>query len=379
MEKRVFRKRTIGVTILWMIMIVLTACSHPNGNDRLGVPSNTPAGDLWTRTGRLAGEIAFDMVVSAGGRPQRGDWVVMTNAGFSEINAATTEGALDGLASSTAASRGSNTLVEVHAAPWVPLWFALYDTGSGLCSYLEVDAAVAGKSVSTGEPISETIFKTKAMERIDAAHLFAHASVCSDRLAAKPFGGNEFRIVTIANAVAQSAPVYAVRAFEFHDHYCPGVTSGILLANYLKRHFPAVGGGYFVHSVTPWCKEDALLVMLNATPGKRSYAVEYPSETDSASRPEDLQTACTIVYRRNGTNERWEGVILAFRRIETGCPQTGSTLIDKLCADLWYLQRMDAPEDFVQVIRTFTLDEGVSPRDLARPGIDPLKELTRMP
>jgi hypothetical protein len=30
------------------------------------------------------------------------------------------------------------------------------------------------------------------------------------------------------------------------------------------------------------------------------------------------------------------------------------------------------------VIRTFTLEKGVSPKDWARPGIDPLKKLTLM-
>jgi hypothetical protein len=27
--------------------------------------------------------------------------------------------------------------------------------------------------------------------------------------------------------------------------------------------------------VDPWCKEDALLVLLNATPGKKGYAISY--------------------------------------------------------------------------------------------------------
>ncbi|MFO8083172.1 MAG: FmdE family protein [Desulfobacterales bacterium] len=60
--------------------------------------------------------------------------------------------------------------------------------------------------------------------------------------------------------------------------YCSGVTSGILMAEYLKKHFPVEKGGYFIHTVDPWCREDALLVLLNATPNKRSYAVSYPNK-----------------------------------------------------------------------------------------------------
>jgi formylmethanofuran dehydrogenase subunit E-like metal-binding protein len=52
-----------------------------------------------------------------------------------------------------------------------------------------------------------------------------------------------------------------------------------MMADYVKKHLPLEqGGSYFVQSVQPWCKEDALLIMLNATPGKGGYAVTYPTE-----------------------------------------------------------------------------------------------------
>lgn len=57
---------------------------------------------------------------------------------------------------------------------------------------------------------------------------------------------------------------------------------------------------------------------------------------------------------------------------ETSCRKTGSSVIDKLCLDLWYLKHLDSPENFVKVVRAFELPEGMSPRDLARPGVDPL-------
>lgn len=363
---------------VWFALIALAACSHPSGGDRSTRLQTVQAGGPWEEVGRLAAGFSSDRIIAKGGRPQQGAWVVMTNAGYAEVNESTTQAALDGLASITGASRGRNTLVEVHSAPWAPLWFALYDQASGWCSYLEVDGAAAAHLEASPSSVSGSLFKKNGIERIDAAHLFGQPTECAARFSAKPFGGNEFRIITIANAVAAGAPAYAVRSFEFHDHYCPGVTSGILLANYLKRHFPAGDGGYFIHAVTPWCKEDALLVMLNATPGKRSFAVDYPSEADTALRPDDTSKACTIAYRRDSKTEPWQAMVLGFRWAETGCPQTGNSLIDKLCADLWYLEHMQTPEDFVQVLRTFTLEDGVSPTDWARPGIDPMKELNRM-
>ena len=50
-------------------------------------------------------------------------------------------------------------------------------------------------------------------------------------------------------------------------------------------------------------------------------------------------------------------------------------MIDKLCADLWFLKQMDTPEKFVKVIKKFELPEGVTPRDWARPGVVPMAKL----
>ena len=273
--------------------------------------------------------------------------IVLTNAGYAEVNGESTQGALDGLSEITGASRGKNTLLEIHSTAWDHLWFAVYEKNSGHCAYLEIDPVKAGKVKNEKSDISPSLFKIVSMERIDAEFLYKHPSEYKEKFDARIFGGNEFRIITIANAVAADAPAYAVRTFEFHDHYCPGVTSGILMAEYLKKYFPVQKGGYFVHSVEPWCKEDALLVLLNATPGKKSYAVSYPNDEDKQKRTAEAKNASTIIYRQNKNTEKWEGIVLAFEMAKTSCPDTGNSVIDKLCADLWYLKHMEKPEDFV--------------------------------
>jgi formylmethanofuran dehydrogenase subunit E-like metal-binding protein len=269
--------------------------------------------------------------------------------------------------------------VEVHAAPWDSLWFALYDKASGLCAYLEVNPTKAAAMTMVPKRLPADLFNARAVERIDAGYLEAHVDEFKAKLEKKFFGGNEFRVVTIANAIAEGVPVGVARAFEFHDHYCPGVSSGVLMADYLKKHFaPGPGGRYFVYAVEPWCKEDALLVLLNATPGKRGYAATYPSDSDKAGRLPEAKDACTIVYRENPQTQKWDGLVLSFQWAETGCPKTGNGLLDRLCADLWYLKRMDKPEDFVKVVKTFDLPEGINPRDWARPGVDPMERLGLM-
>jgi formylmethanofuran dehydrogenase subunit E-like metal-binding protein len=330
----------------------------------------------WEAIGKGAAEESLVLLKKAGHAARKGDLIALTNAGHAEINGASTEGALDGLAHATGVSRGRNTLVEVHAATWDRPWFAVYDKGSGFCAYLEVNPVTAAAMTTVPKRLPADFFGVCAVERIDAKHLESHVDEFKAKLDKKFFGGNEFRIVTMANAIAEGAPVSVVRAFEFHDHYCPGVTSGILMAGYLKKHFaPGAGGHYFVYAVDPWCKEDALLVLLNATPGKRGYAATYPADADKARRVPEAKDVCNLVFRQNPETKQWDGLALAFQWAETGCPKTGNGLLDRLCADLWYLKRMDRPEDFVKVVKTLELPEGVNPKDWARPGVDPLEQL----
>lgn len=329
----------------------------------------------WDAIGRYAAETALHLIEKAASKPSKGNMVVMTNAGYAEVNGSSTQGALDGLASLTGASRGKNTLIEVNSSSWTPLWFAVFDKQSGYCAYLEPNPAEVAKLTEESRNFSPALFLISAAERIDAEYLYKHASEYNAKFKSRIFGGNEFRVISIANGVAAGAPEYVVRAFEVHNHYCPGVTSGILMAQYVKTHFPSPKSGYFVQALDPYCKEDALMVLLNVSPATKSYAVIYPTDSDKKSMVLEAQNASTIVYRKDGETGRWRGLVLGFEFGSTSCPKTGNEIVDKVCADLWYLKRIGKPEDFVKVIKEFDLPAGVSPEDLTRPHANPLKAI----
>lgn len=351
-----------------IIAIILTIHGICLGSD------NTPQYDKWAATGKVAADKAIALIKSAASKPEKENLIVLTNAGYSEADGELTQGALDGLTAVTGASRGKNTLVEIHSAPWTPPWFAIFDKGSGYCVYLEVKVPEkdSQKTPSPG------IFSISSVERIDAEYLYGHADEYKGKFKNKIFNGNEFRILTIANAVAKGAPAYVVRSFEFHDHYCPGVNSGILMANYIRKNFPPDDEGYFIQSVTPWCKEDAVQVMLNVTAGKKSYIIYHPSDADLEARKPEFKDISTIVYRHNTKSNKWQGIALKFVWADTKFTSTGNQLIDKMRDALWYLDHMDKSEDFVKVIKTFELPEGIKPVDWARPGTDPLKKISAL-
>ena len=113
--------------------------------------------DAASGLGRTAALEALNLIKTASGKAiVKADLIVMTDAGYAELGGQPTMGALDGLATITGASRGRNTLIELHAAFTSPLWFAVYDRASGFCAYLETDGFAAG-------------FKTKSVARIDIA------------------------------------------------------------------------------------------------------------------------------------------------------------------------------------------------------------------
>lgn len=355
---------------LAIIVITLTLTIHGicMGSDSAHGKKQLASYEKWETIGKMAAEKALSQIQKSGSKPKKENLIVLTNAGYSEVNGVPTQGAFDGLTAVTGASRGRNTMVEVHSAPWAPLWFAVFDKESGYCAYLEVK-----DQDKVPEKVSDTLFNITSVERIDADYLYGHANEYKNKFDKKIFGGNEFRILTIANAIAKGAPAYVVRSFEFHDHYCPGVNSGILMANYIKKNFPPDDKGYFIQSVSPWCKEDALQVMLNVTAGKRSYSIYHPSDSDLAARKPDFKDVSTIVYRHN--KNQWQGIALSFIWADTESPSTGNGLIDKMRDALWYLDHLEKPEDFVKVVKSFELPKDASPVDWARPEVDPLDKI----
>lgn len=357
-----------SVWVISLIVLTIGLSGFSSSSEVLATTQKDSMYNFWKEVGMIAGVESILNMNAKGVVPDFDDLIVMSNAGYAEVLGYPTQAASDGISAATGASRGNFSLLEIHSAPNAPLWFAIYDKASGLCSYLQVNPSATQMS---------ELYSINVIDTINAEHLYANAAEYTEKFNKGLFGGNEFRIVTIMNAMAKGAPAYAARAFEFHDHYCPGITSGILMVNYLKKNFPiASGGSYFVQGIQPWCKEDAMMVLLNATPGKSGYATVYANAADIATWKTEAKDTSSIIYRYNATTKKWDGLVMGFVFADTGCPNYDNNgTITKLCMDLWYLDRMNQPESFVKEIMRFNLPEGLTPKDWARPGVDPMNKL----
>jgi formylmethanofuran dehydrogenase subunit E len=216
--------------------------------------------------GRRAAEIAKEELSFVKDDP---NILAMTDAGYAIVGGksggTTTEACIDGVTASAGCTIGNGNLLLIHRSKEKPLWFAFFNNASGECVYLEVDNSVFELSIDEFKALpDEEVFTTIAKANIGADELFANPESWPT-----VFGGNEFSIITIANVWAKGAPYEFLKAAEFHNHICPGLTSGYIIIEYLDENLPLQGSqNYEIIACPPWCKDDAFQVIFDKTVGK---------------------------------------------------------------------------------------------------------------
>lgn len=368
-------KKIVGVLLIMSCLLVsanLAWASQPADKDYL----------FWNAVSKKMGQEAWKLM---GTKPE--NMIVLTNSSYVKLGKHSAQAALDGLSKETGATVGKGTLLEVHAARTSPLWFALYDKDSGKAVYAVVNKETAmvllDKGVTDLKGISsQELFSKIVCENIKADYLFANAQAWDKKLKEKVFDGNEFRIITIINGVAKGAPADLVKSFLYHDHFCPGVTSGYLLANYLERELPlrSASDSYFIISAPVWCKEDALQTVLNTTPGKAGMAILPMDATAKEKLIPEAKNLAGIYFRNDRKNKKTEALVLNFD-FAKGAALSGldkQNLFEwekKVKTVLWELDNLDKPELFITVVKRFELNDGETPMSYVQPGVNPLAQL----
>jgi formylmethanofuran dehydrogenase subunit E-like metal-binding protein len=297
--------------------------------------------------------------------------ITLTNSGYAEPKGVSSRGCLDGIAQESTASIGSSTLLCLQSQSDRPLWFSFYAKQSGQCAYLQIEEKEAAVALKNGK---KPDFELHQLATIKSEYLFAHPKEFIAESKKGLFGVNQFRVITVSNAAARDCPDYVLQAITRHDHYCPGIISGVLLAKYIQEKIiDPKQDGLFILSIKPWCKEDALTTLLNVTPGKRAYGVLYPDNTENWPKP--LDKTCTIAFTQTG-NDNWTGHLLGFNWPKNISKKDFNyTILDKLQADLWFLNHLNAPESFVLDQGQVKLPQGCSPKQLLKPSPELLQRL----
>lgn len=331
--------------------------------------------------------------------------LALTDAGYvAKITDYTTEKALDGVMLTSGASRGKGNLINVHKPYNAPLWFAFFDKRSKDCVYLEADSEVlktyldrekTEREVALSDFMNladEEIFTRVAKENIDANKLLTDPEPWQEKMVANVFGGNEFSIVTLSNVWAKGLPNDFLKCAELHDHICPGLISGYLIAEYVKKELPSADPRreYTVIAVPPWCKDDVLITIFETNVGHKRMFVKWLTKEQRAALPKDAKNVANIIIKEDQETGEREGIVVAFNwnKAFEGSGTNATDLRDfgtykwwwvRLKMDLWLMDYLDRPETLVSTLKRFTVDSPGEIEKLKSAGVNPLVELGIMP
>ena len=311
------------------------------------------------------------------GHPDAKNLLVVTNAGYAKVDDQSSAPCLDALTAVTGCTVGKGNLLIVHSATITPLYFFVYDSLSGRAAYLEVDKNTKIGGTSFTQMLDKkNLFAHQAVETVMASKLIANPEIWDKKLKNRIFNGREFSLVSIANLWVDKAPSDLMQAALFHDHFCPGVTAGYYLAQFLLEKYPlADNQSYHIIASPAWCKDDAFQVMLNCTVGKHSMEVYPLSDSDKQCLVPEAKDATGIYFVYNKQTKTGKGVVLGFDWDKL-CKESGiNAWRDYMQCDLWMNRHLSDYARYVTVIKEFDLDQGSAPGDYIGPSINPWKKL----
>ncbi len=171
-------------------------------------------------------------------------------------------------------------------------------------------------------------------------------------------GKDMFTLVTLANAWARGAPYDFMKCAELHNHLCPGVTSGYLIARYIQKTFPLEKGEKYVMISSPvWCKEEAFPVVLGCSPGRGDMVVKPLSKEQMKTVSVDHPAGIVLIW--NSEKKTGRGIALQFDFSKLLDERKGSEMsrMQKAIAAINLVSRLDSPEKYVKSAAEFKVSE----------------------
>ncbi len=283
---------------------------------------------------------------------------VLTNAGYAMPGGGETLAHADELQTHTGCSLGRGNLLFFHRPSDSPLNTAFFNRSNGRCALLTYDGR---------EP------KTSGTVTIGEGSLTDEASwqAVQDAL-----GTDAFSIVSILRGWAAGAPHDFLKCAEFHDHLCGGITSGYFLARFIRSELLKDNAASCVWiSCPPWCKDDAIQVLLNLTPGKHSMIVKGLSEEGQSRLPDS--SAAGIALIDTGTGDTVEAIVLGYDRkqaqaLSGSAGQPG--MEGRIVAATGLIPSMGNPELLVRIISRAQITREAA-GELKLAGVDPYERL----
>jgi formylmethanofuran dehydrogenase subunit E-like metal-binding protein len=280
---------------------------------------------------------------------QKGDPLlcVLTNASYVRLNGKTTEAYLDLIQEETGCSQGKANLLLFHRPMNYPLKVALFHRDSGECVAISYDGKQKeSKKYHIGlEAASKPQFWMEPRP---------------------PLGPDTFSVVSILNAWVAGVPYDLLKSAEFHGHFCPAIAAGHVIAQYITREYPLhEGESYTWIASPPWCKDDAIQVLLHLTPGKKSLYANGLTEPQKEALTFENPAGILLISGQNKTKTK--AVVFAFDWDKVRQD-------DKLQMALAMIPYLERPEALVKVAKEAMVPPEV-PERLTTAGTNPYRWL----
>jgi formylmethanofuran dehydrogenase subunit E-like metal-binding protein len=298
--------------------------------------------------------------------------LVLTSAGHAIVGGQTTQAAIKGLTAESGNSVGDANLFQVLRPHWKPVWFYFFDKATGEAVFMQADSQALNKSLDEFKALpNDQVFSRVSRANVDIEYLANHTDEGNETFNKKAFNGNEGSLAAISNVWARGGSFDFIQATCFHDHLCPGVTSGLFLAKYVEEKLPITNistESYKVISCPNWCKDDLLQMRWDATPGKSGMFVMALTDTEKKAVP----GVAGIFIRWNDTAKEGDALVLAYNSSSVKSGWKGPDWGSKMATSVALMDYVDSPEDFVSTIKEFKVDASTLAQ-MQNAGMHPLK------
>ncbi len=300
------------------------------------------------------------------------DILALTDAGHAIVNGQTSQAAIKGITNESGNSMGDGNLFQMLRAHWKPLWFYFFDKSTGDAVFMQADSEALGKSPDEFRAMNDDQVFTKIIKaNVDIEYLMNHTDEGNATFNDAAFNGNEFSLAGFSNVWARGASYDFLQATAFHDHLCPGVTSGLHIAEFVEEKLPITNGSesYKVIACPQWCKDDLLQMRWDATPGKSGMFVMALTDAEKKAVP----NIAGIYIRWNDTAKEGDAMALAYNFSAVDLPKwKGPAWGSKIYQDIVLMPYEETPEVFITVLKEFKVDSAKLAM-LQNAGMHPLK------
>jgi formylmethanofuran dehydrogenase subunit E-like metal-binding protein len=252
----------------------------------------------------------------------------MTDATYVRVDGKTSEHYVDVIREETGCTVGKGNLLFFHRPMNYPLKIAIFRRSTKECVVIAHD----GQQTHTQK-------YNLGLDAISKPGFWGQVG--------NPLAPDAFTIATFAHSWALDAPQDFLKCAEFHNHLCAGIASGYMIARFIMSKYPLKKGERYTWVASPvFCKDDAMQVLLDVTPGKKSLCVERLTGPQKENLK--FENAAGILVVWNQKESKGKGVVFEFRWDK-------ARRKDKLQMILAMLPYLERPEEFVGVVKEFDM------------------------